>query len=179
MSVGGIKKSAMFTLVALTFAFFNLVQNHWALFSSSDKKAERTATASQPLPVRERSAVTEEKKGSCASFSCLLEEKIRRVLKSEIAFAAKDFSHDSYNSSILFPNVGIMRGGGILDCPALSPNIVKNHRKKNITGDSTQDRDFLVEKKRNVVMIKGVVNSFKRLALLKCYVLTIQRVSLL
>ena len=47
-----------------------------------------------------------------SSSSSLLEEQIKIVLKSEIAFAAKDFSNDSYNNSLLFPNVGILRGGG-------------------------------------------------------------------
>jgi hypothetical protein len=72
-----------------------------------------------------------------------LEEQIKKVLKSEIAFAAKDFSDNSYNNSLLFPNVGIMRGGTISECPNLSPNLVVKKQNTSTTS-RTAEWDFLV-----------------------------------
>ena len=76
-----------------------------------------------------------------SSSSRLLEEQIKKV--SEIAFAAKDFSDDSYNNSLLFPNVGIMRGGGISECPYLSPNLVVKKQNTSTTS-RTAEWNFLV-----------------------------------
>lgn len=55
------------------------------------------------------------------------------MLKQEIAFSAKDFSVDSYDNPVLFPKVGIMRGGGIIECPDLSPNLLVNKHSNNLT----------------------------------------------
>ena len=47
-------------------------------------------------------------------------------------------------------------GGGIIDCPALSPNLVKNHHKNNTsTSSRTKDWDFLVEKRRKIGIRQG------------------------
>jgi hypothetical protein len=59
--------------------------------------------------------------------SSSLEFKIMEVLKSEIStLVAKDFAQDTYTNPLLFPSVGMMRGGGVVDCPVISPNIVMN-----------------------------------------------------
>lgn len=50
------------------------------------------------------------------------EDAIKGVLKPEVAFAATVFAKDTFDNTLLFGPIGIMRGAGIIDCPHLSPD---------------------------------------------------------
>jgi len=67
------------------------------------------------------------------------EKEIMDVLKSDVKFAAKDFSEDTFDNELVFGPIAIMRGEGIIDCPELSPDIK--------VGNNMSEWDDMVKRK--------------------------------
>lgn len=66
---------------------------------------------------------------------------MRKILKESLHFIVEDFAKDTYDNKSVFPQLGIMRGEGIEECPVLDLNLKVDLLKNNETATDTIEKE--------------------------------------